>query len=125
MQIVNYPVPCECCGEVTTLQVNLFTGEHKTLTKIKTNGRDMWHLVETYKKIKGYDTMPTWDKINRPRHMAAAKKILIFFAPLEDPIGIAKECMAETDERAKKEGWSWTLETILKIADRWLLEKQK
>lgn len=127
MQIVNYPVRCECCGETTTLQVNLFTGEHKILKKPEDfSYRQKWDIVEHYKKVKGFDTIPTWDKTNKGRALKAAKAVLKFFAVVNDPVGVAKECLSETAEKYKQHDWFWNLEMIpTRIAPEWILEKQK
>lgn len=124
MQLVNYPVKCSC-GETTILQVNLFNGQHEILKKPGPGSGPIMAIVGHYKKLKRYDTIPTWDKDYRPRACAVAKKILHFFRKLEDPVGVAMECMNDLSLKAEREGWYWTLETVVKRAPDWIVEKSK
>ena len=126
MQLVNYPIVCCNCKEETVIQVNLWNGEHKIIknSEVKLGLWKMKSMVEGYKDIKGSDTMPTWDKAHAPRAMAAAKRILRFFSKLEDPVGVSIECLEDTAKQAKEQGWTWTIETVLKRADKWLADKQ-
>lgn len=134
MQKVIYEVPCAGgCGTVNQVEVNLFTGEHKHLkpkgTVTWTYGQK-WAVVEKYKELKGFtkETHPSWDLKNRPRFLKAATSLLDRFAALPDPVAIAIEAVEATHEAAsdpRSGGWSWTLETVDKRADEWLLKKQK
>lgn len=127
MQLVKYPVKCQCgCKAVTTIEVNLFNGEH-TIVKpaLESNYLEKWEIVSHYKTLKNFDKYPTWDKLHKQRAMKRAGEILRFFGMLEDRIGVAKECMTETNKRAVDGGWNWTLETITKIGPDWLAAKEK
>lgn len=127
MTVVTYQVPCGCgCKAVTAVEVNLINGEHRVLRpKGESTYGEKWQIVLHYKALKGYDKLPTWDRLHKARAMKGAKQILAFFACLPDPVGVAKECMDDTAKRAQAGGWPWTLETILKVGPDWLIDKQK
>lgn len=126
MQIVKIPIPCHNCGEENAVEVNLFTGEHKQLKPPPVAGfRELIALVDHYKRLKGFDAFPTWDSQYKGRSMKAAKQILRFFRKLPEPVEVARECISEISARATKEGWSWTIETVVKMAPDWLAAKAK
>ena len=127
MKEVNLPVKCSSCGESATIRVNLWTGDYKQLppaAEKPARFADLSRVVDAYKSLKGFDRFPTWDKMYRARAMAAAKKLLRFFARLTDPAGVSMECMQEKAGEFKKANLHWSLETIVAHAPDWLARKQ-
>jgi len=119
-----HPV-CPQCSHTLNVRINLLTYEHKVVSEPKAGFGERMKLIEAYKRAKGYDRIPTWDAQHRARALKVAGQILQFFRKVDDPVGIACECIEDIAKRAHKEHWTWTLETIHKRAPDWLLEKQK
>lgn len=125
MQLVNYKIICDC-GKEHTIQVNLFTGQHKIIVvPSKSRYFEKMDIINEYKEIKGFDKIPNWDKINKGRFLKVADKLLNFFDGYSNPRELALECLADTSSAASSGGWEWTLETVLKGADRWISSKTK
>jgi hypothetical protein len=126
VQEINITVDCPECNEKLQVFLNTFTAEHYVKRLVKpANYFQLLEVVEHYKAIKGFDKFPTWDSTHKPRAMKAAKMLLRFFKRLEDPLGVAKECISEKGEEFSAKGLSWSLETIFQHAPEWLLRKVK
>jgi len=76
-------------------------------------------LVEHYKKIKKYDTIPNWDKEHFARATASAKRIL---SQADDETQSCK-AITEIGSYHDNAGLSWTIETIVKKFPDWKLGK--
>lgn len=128
MQTIRHDVACPSCKTKTKVEVNLYNGE---LTIIKAKAKPdvalRFALVDHYKKLKEItdDNIPGWEGANRARAMVSAEKILRAFDGLPDPLAISKECMEDTDTASRRGGWPWSIDTVWKRAEAWLLEKQK
>lgn len=116
--------PCPSCKEKLKLILDTTNWKHQIKTVPASTFGEKWRLICHYKRIKGYDKLPRWDQEHKPKALKFAGKILKFFKDLEDPVGVAVECMNDTAKRAEKDGWNWHLGTILKVKDDWLLKKQ-
>lgn len=126
MQSVKIPVKCSGCGDENIVEINTWTGEHKVLNAPKPAGYGkMMAVVDRYKKMKGFDTMTTWDAHYKPRALRSAKQLLHFFRKLEDPVGVAVECLEEVGRDLGAKGLTWTLETVVTHAPEWLARKAK
>lgn len=77
-------------------------------------------LVILYKVTKGVDyDNRVWDKIHFGRATRSAKEILMILGSFET----SKKCLEELAEKFESNDLSWTLETIVKHAFDWKLEK--
>lgn len=125
--VVKFHVECPCCDAPITLEVDIQKSKHRILDNFKADFSAMMMVVEAYKRIKGYDRIPTWDQSYRGRAMAAAKKLLRFFRKLQDPVGVAIEAMGDLQDKAFRENWGdkFNLESAVKLAPDWLIGKQK
>lgn len=96
--------------------LNLATTEKaiKKLTSIQI-------VVEHYKKVKKYDTIPNWDKEHFARATASAKRIL---SQIDDETQ-ACDAITKIGSYHDNEGLSWTIETIVKKIPDWKLGKLK
>lgn len=125
MKEIKIIVKCTACGEEHQMKVNLFNGTHTFKSMPAGTYVEKLAIIIHYKRLKGFDKMPNWDKVHKPRAMKSAKLVFRFFSDLEDPVDVAREIMDDTCKRAEREGWNWTLETIVKMAPEWLVDKQK
>ena len=89
-------------------------GFEKKLTSIQI-------VVEHYKKIKKYDTLPNWDKEHFARASASAKRILSQI----DNEAQACDAITKSGSYHDNAGLSWTIETIVKKIPDWKLGKLK
>ena len=76
-------------------------------------------VVEHYKKVKKYDTIPNWDKEHFARATASAKRIL----SQADDETQACDAITKIGNYHDNEGLSWTIETIVKKYPDWKLGK--
>lgn len=126
MERIILDLKCPDCKHEIKVELNTFTAEHKILDSFKPGFENLRAIVEHYKKLKGYDQIPTWDGTNRARAMKAAKSLLYFFRKLQDPVDVIKEYLSDTDAKCKRETWKgWTIEGTIARADEWLLSKMK
>jgi hypothetical protein len=128
MQSFTIKPLCPHCSEEVPVQINTWTGDFKVLgAKPKADRAQLLVVINRYREIKGYtdDKMPTWQKVNGRRAFGEAKRLVTFFGGLEDPAGVAIECIEATAKQADREGWSWHLGTVAKRADEWLAKMQK
>jgi hypothetical protein len=124
---VQIPVQCGCgCKVTTTLLVNLWTGENRILkAKGPTGYAEKMAIIDHYKKLRGYDKLPSWDRAHKPRAMKRAGELLAFFSMLEDPVGVAKECLTSIFNECQQKGWAFFFEKVNERAPDWLIQKQK
>ena len=125
MENLVIKLECQSCRAAHVLTLNTYTAKHQWKLKPVGTYLELWAIVEHYKKLKGYDKMPTWDREYKGRALKCSGKIYRFFDQLGKPVSVAKEMMDDINQRAKREGWNWNLETIRKLADSWLADKQK
>ena len=92
----------------------------KTVKTVKNDKKVLFPLqeiVEHYKHIKKYDTIPNWDKEHFARASASAKRILSQANNKEH----AYRAITEIGKYCDNEGLSWTIETIVKKFPDWKL----
>ena len=125
--VVTFKLECPCCDSPLTLEVDISRSKHKLVEDFKSSYGDLMAVVEGYKRVRGYDKIPTWNSMYMRRNMSTAKKLLRFFRKTAAPVEIAIECIEDANERARREGWgdNFTLETVVKRAPDWILDKQK
>ena len=122
---VRIAVTCPC-GEVSTLEFNTLTMEHRVLPPLnKATYRELWEVVVYYKATKGFDKISTWDYSFKPRALKAAKKLLYFLRNFPDPVSLAKEIIDDLEREAAKSGFAWTLETVHSRAPEFVARKQR
>lgn len=73
--------------------------------------KNIGEVISHYKKIKGYDKIPNWNKIYYKRFVRDAKNLLVLF---EDDIPKIKKVMNTLAKKFKEQGLSWNLSTIVK-----------
>lgn len=126
-RVVKVPFSCPCCRSEYVIEFDIDRAKHQILESGNATFQEMITVIAAYKKIKGYDRIPTWDSVHRPRALAASKKLLRFFKKTAAPVEIAIECIEDSYEQARRQGWleMFTLETVVKRAPDWILDKQK
>jgi len=124
MHILKLELKCLSCDEKHQLTLNTMTAQHKWKREPIPYG-DLWEIVVQYKKLKGYDTLPNWDRQYKGRALKRAGQIYRFFKMLKEPVEVSQECLEYVHQRAEREHWTWTLETVVKMAPDWLVAKQK
>ncbi len=67
-------------------------------------------LVEFYKKIRGYDMIEDWDKLNFARHVRGAKQLLDACKSLSE----AKQALITLSKYFKDKKLDYVLETIIR-----------
>jgi len=80
---------------------------NKKFSKESGNNGDLNHIqtiIEFYKQIKRYDSQPDWDKHHFKRHTRAAKELY----------KVAGPNWRESMEWVSLQGYSWTIETVVK-----------
>jgi len=126
MQLFNIEPKCPECSHTFKITVNTWTGEHTVLAEFKAGYGQLMAVVEHYKKLRGFDLIPTWNGTYKARAMAAAKRILNFLRKLDDPVDVAKEYLSELQDRCQRENWKgWSIERAAKDVDHWLAGKQE
>ena len=123
---VDIPGICPSCKDKLVLNVN--TEKLRVtirLAKRPAGFAEKQRLIAHYKRVKGFDTISTWDGTYGGRAMKTATKILHFFRKFGDPVGLGIELIGDTATAAEKGSWPWNFDTCAKRADEWLGGKQR
>ena len=124
MFTVKIPFGCPDCNAKFNMLWDPTRAKHEFKRVPDSTFGEKVRLIGVYKGLKGYDKLPSWDRLHRGRAMKIAGKILKFFSMLDKGDEVAAECLVGIHDRAKREGWNWTLDTVVKMAPDWLIAKQ-
>lgn len=87
----------------------------------KVSREEIRKVIWVYKVVSGFEHDKAWDKIYYSRSMKASKMLIEFLGSWK----WAADCVQEIYEDLTDNGFSCTLETVIKHAPKWKRNKQE
>lgn len=123
IEIILNQLPQEVRNNIDTLSIPYLYPSNYSNTNINTNKHSKPHnvgvaissIIDFFKELKGYKTIPDWDKHHFARHAKAAKKLQ----------EVAPNDWKKAMEWQSKQAYSWTIETVIKKYPDYLKSVEK
>ena len=79
-------------------------------------------IINAYKEIKGFDKIANWDKVNFPRFVRDANKLLLLG---ENNIDLIVRGIKAIGMRWDSKDYDWNLSTVVRSFPEYLVEKKE